>query len=223
MSQANEPQLSGPSFGPLSGNPPKQLVVMLHGRGADGADLIGLAPMMAKHLPDALFLSPDAPNPCEDAPVGLQWFNRLGRTPENTAAGVRGAAPAIDAFLDHHLARHGLTDGDLALFGFSQGSMMALHVGMRRAAAPAAVLGYSGRLAAPESLGDEITARPPVLLVHGEADEIVPHASLAAAEAALSDAGVTVEAVSRPGLGHGLDNDGVRRAVALLERVFAAG
>jgi len=219
----SDPQLTGPSFGPASGNPPKQLVVLLHGRGADGNDLIGLAPMFAAQLPDALFLAPDAPHPCEGAPMGLQWFSLTDRSPENIAAGVRGAAPAIDAYLDHHLARHGLTDGDLALFGFSQGCMMALHVGVRRAAAPAAVLGYSGMLAAADSLADEITARPPVLLVHGEADEIVPHGALAMAETALRDAGVAVEAVSRPGLGHGIDDDGVRRASALLGQVFAAG
>ncbi|MGB0571433.1 MAG: alpha/beta hydrolase [Alphaproteobacteria bacterium] len=217
-----EPQLTGPSYGPASGNPPKQLVVLLHGRGADGNDLIGLAPMLAGDLPDALFLAPDAPDPCEGAPFGLQWFSLTDRSPENIAAGVRSVAPAIDAFLDHHLARHGLTDTDLALFGFSQGCMMALHIGLRRATASAAVLGYSGMLAAADSLADEITARPPVLLVHGEADEVVPHAALAMAETALRDAGVNVEAVSRPGLGHGIDDDGIGRAVALLGRAFAA-
>ncbi len=216
-----EPQLTGPSYGPASGNPPKQLVVLLHGRGADGNDLIGLAPMLAGDLPDALFLAPDAPDPCEGAPFGLQWFSLTDRSPENIAAGVRSVAPAIDAFLDHHLQRLGLTDADLALFGFSQGCMMALHIGMRRAAAPAAVLGYSGMLAAADSLAEEITVRPPVLLVHGEADEIVPHAALGMAESTLRDAGVNVEAVSRPGLGHGIDDDGVGRAVVLLGRVFA--
>lgn len=216
-----EPELSGPGYGPAAGGAPKQLVVLLHGRGADGNDLIGLAPMLAAELPDALFLAPDAPQPCDGAPFGRQWFSLIDRTPEKIAAGVRGAAPAIDAFLDHHLARHGLTEENLALFGFSQGAMMALHVGLRRAAAPAAVLGYSGMLAAADSLRDEVTARPPVLLVHGEADQVVPHAALAMAETALRDAGVPVEAVSRPGLGHGIDDDGVARAVAALAGAFA--
>jgi len=215
-----DPILSGPSHGPASGEAPRQLVVLLHGRGANGHDLIGLAPVLAEHFPDALFLAPDAPQPVDLAPVGLQWFSLTERTPETIAAGVRSAAPAVDAFLDHHLAQHGLTDADLALFGFSQGCMMALHVGLRRAAAPAAVMGYSGLLAAPDALADEITVRPPVLLVHGEADEIVPHAALPAAEAALRDAGVAVEAVSRPGLGHGIDEVGIARALALLKRVF---
>jgi len=215
-----DPILSGPSHGPDSGKAPRQLVVLLHGRGANGHDLIGLAPVLAEHFPDALFLAPDAPQPVDLAPVGLQWFSLTERTPETIAAGVRSAAPAVDAFLDYHLAQHGLTDADLALFGFSQGCMMALHVGLRRAAAPAAVMGYSGLLAAPDALADEITVRPPVLLVHGEADEIVPHAALPAAEAALRDAGVAVEAVSRPGLGHGIDEVGIARALALLKRVF---
>ena len=127
-----EPQLTGPSYGPASGNPPRQLVVFLHGRGADGDDLIGLAPIFAKHFPDALFLSPHAPERCDDVPFGLQWFSRVDWVPENIANGVRGAAPALDAFLDHHLAAHGLDDSKLALFGFSQGCMMALHVGLRR-------------------------------------------------------------------------------------------
>ena len=99
-----------------------QLVVLLHGRGADGNDLIGLATMLATQLPDALFLAPEAPHPCDGAPFGLQWFSLIDRSPENIAAGVRGAAPALDEFLDHHLARHGLSDENLALFGFSQGA-----------------------------------------------------------------------------------------------------
>lgn len=218
-----DPVLSGPSFGPASGGAPRRLVVLLHGRGADGNDLIGLAPLLAETLPDALFLAPDAPQPCDMAPFGLQWFSLIERTPESIAAGVRSAAPAIDAFLDHHLARLGLAAGDLALFGFSQGCMMALHVGLRRPAAPAAILGYSGLLAAPGALADEITVRPPVLLVHGEADQIVPHAALEAAEAALAGADVPVEAVSRPGLGHGIDDDGIARAAAMLARAFGVG
>ncbi|MBO23510.1 MAG: phospholipase [Rhodospirillaceae bacterium] len=216
----SEPQLTGPSYGPAMGAAPKQLVVLLHGRGADGNDLIRLAPMLAATLPDALFLAPDAPHPCDGAPFGRQWFSLIDRSPENIAAGVRAAAPGIDAFLDYHLARHDLSDAQLALFGFSQGSMMALHVGLRRSAAPAAVLGYSGMLAAPESLAAEITVRPPVLLVHGEEDEVVSYTALAIAETALRNAGINVEAVSCPGLGHGIDDDGIARADVMLAGVF---
>jgi phospholipase/carboxylesterase len=212
--------LTGPSHAPATGNAPKQLVVSLHGRGANGDDLIGLAPVMAQHLPDAMFLSPDAPLPVDGFSTGLQWFDSSNRDPAHMAAGVRAAAPAIDAFLDHHLAAHGLTDANLAIFGFSQGCRMTLHVGLRRQNCPAVLLGFSGSLAAPESLADEITVRPPVLLVHGEADDIVPHSSLAIAEAALKDAGVAVEAISRPGLGHGIDNEGFGYAIAHTMQAF---
>lgn len=214
--------LSGPGFEPASGGAAKQLVVFLHGRGANGDDLIGLAPILAEAFPDAAFLSPDAPLRLEGFPSGLQWFDSSRRDPEHMAAGVRAAAPAIDAFLDHHLNRLGLADRDLALFGFSQGCRMALHVGLRRAQAPAAILGFSGSLAAPGSLAAEITSRPPVLLVHGDADDIVPYASLAEAESALREVGVPVTAITRPGLGHGIDNEGLGHAMAQLKGVFGA-
>ncbi|MBT5570216.1 MAG: prolyl oligopeptidase family serine peptidase [Alphaproteobacteria bacterium] len=212
--------LTGPSHAPASGGAPKQLVVFLHGRGANGDDLIGLAPVMAQHLPDAMFLSPDAPLSVDGFPPGLQWFDSGNRDPEHMTAGVRAAAPAIDAYLDHHLAENGLTDANLAIFGFSQGCRMTLHVGLRRQNCPAVLLGFSGSLAAPESLAAEITVRPPVLLVHGDADDIVPYSSLAIAETALKDVGVVVEAVSRPGLGHGIDNEGFGFAVAHTMQAF---
>lgn len=215
-----ETQLSGPSHGPASGNAPQQIVVLLHGRGADGDDLIGLAPLLGQILPDALFLSPNAPYPCDAAPYGLQWFSLLDRTPAMVEAGVRATAPMVDAFLDAALAEHGLDDSKLALLGFSQGCMMALHVGLRRAHAPAAILGYSGMLVAGETLADEVTVRPPVLLVHGEADPVVPFAALAAAEAALQGANVPVEALRRPGLGHSIDQEGIERGAALLRHAL---
>jgi phospholipase/carboxylesterase len=212
--------LTGPSRDPASGNAAKQLVVFLHGRGANGDDLIGLAPILAEQFPDAAFLSPDAPLTLDGYPSALQWFDSSNRDPEYMAAGVRAAAPAIDDFLDHHLDRLGLENENLAIFGFSQGCRMALHVGLRRKTCPAALLGFSGSLAAPEALAAEITVKPPVLLVHGDADDIVPYASLAQAEAALNGVGVPVSAMTRPGLGHGIDNEGLGFAMALLKRVF---
>lgn len=214
--------LTGPGFAPASGGAARQLLVFLHGRGANGDDLIGLAPILAEQFPDMAFLSPDAPLRLAGFPSGLQWFDSSNRDPEHMAAGVRAAAPAVDAFLDHHLARLGLGDENLAIFGFSQGCRMALHVGLRRARAPAAILGFSGSLAAPAALAGEITVRPPVLLVHGDADDIVPYASLAEAEAALRDVDVPVTAVTRPGLGHGIDNEGLGHAMAQLKRVFVS-
>ena len=203
--------LEGPSRPPLAGGKPKSLVVLLHGLGADGNDLIGLAPYWAPLVPEAEFLSPHAPFPCDMAPYGRQWFSLQDRSPDTVLAGVRAAAPILDAFLDEALAARGLEDSRLALVGFSQGTMMSLYVGLRRAKPLAAILGYSGALVGPELLASEIRSRPPVLLVHGDADEIVPVAALPMAVAALEAAGVPVEQLLRPHLGHGIDEEGLRR------------
>ena len=213
--------LSGPSRPSASGGPPHRLVILLHGLGADGNDLIGLAPYWAPLLPEAEFLSPNAPFPCDMAPYGYQWFSAQDRSPEAVLAGVRAAAPLLDAFIDEALAERGLGDGDLALVGFSQGTMMSLHVGLRRAAAAAGIVGYSGRLLAPELLPGELRSRPPVLLAHGTEDPLVPYASLAAAEAALKAAGVAVETLTCPGIGHSIDQEGLRRGGQFLKGVLA--
>lgn len=213
-----ESTLTGPAFGPAEGGKPEQLVVFLHGLGADGQDLIGLAPILAQVLPRALFVAPDAPQPCDMAPMGRQWFSLQERTDEMIAAGVRSAAPVLDAFIARTLSANDLDPSRLALFGFSQGCMMALHVGLRLDEAPAAVLGYSGRLADAPTLPAEIRSRPPVLLVHGEDDPVVPYESLAQAEAGLKAAGIEPEVLSRPGLGHGIDEEGIRAGAAFLLR-----
>jgi phospholipase/carboxylesterase len=200
-----QPTLSGPVRNPASGGAPRQLVMLLHGVGADGNDLIGLAPLFARVLPDAEFVSPNAPFPCDMAPFGFQWFSIQDRTPAAILAGVRRAAPILDAFIDAELARRQLDEGDLALVGFSQGTMMSLYVGLRRARAVAGILGYSGALVGADLLADEIRARPPVLLVHGDADPIVPYAALSHAERALAAAGVPVETLTCPDLEHGID------------------
>lgn len=215
-------ELSGPAFAPASGGPAKQLVILLHGVGADGNDLIGLAPMLSQGLPDAEFLAPNAPEPCDMAPVGRQWFSLQDRSADVIEAGVRAAAPLVDKFIDDNCAIRQITPDRVALFGFSQGCMMSLFVGLRRQTALAAVLGYSGALVAPEKLAAEIVSRPPVMLVHGEADPVVPHQMLAAAQAGLEAAGVDVQTVSRPGLGHGIDEAGIREGAALLQRTLTA-
>jgi phospholipase/carboxylesterase len=204
--------LSGPSLEPESGGAAKKLVVLLHGLGADGSDLIGLAPQWAPLLPDAEFLSPDAPFPCDMAPYGRQWFSFESRAPEAVLAGVRAAAPILDGFLDEALAARGLDDRDLALVGFSQGAMMSLFVGLRRAKSVAGIVGFSGRLLGPEVLAADLRSRPPVLLIHGSADPVVPFESLALAVAALKENGVPVTELVRPGLGHGIDEEGLDRA-----------
>lgn len=214
-------EISGPSFGPLAGGAARQLVVMLHGWGADGNDLIGLAPAWAGLLPDAEFVSPHGPFPCDMAPFGRQWFSLQDRSPESILAGVRATAPILDAYLDAALTARGLTDAQLALVGFSQGTMMTLFVGLRRAKAAAALLGYSGVLVGPDTLAAEIRSRPPVLLAHGDADEVVPVRALAAAVQTLTANGVAVEQLLRPGLGHGIDEEGLRRGGAFLRQGFA--
>ena len=215
------PPMNGPSRKPANGGAPKQLVVLLHGLGADGSDLIGLAPSWAALLPDAEFLSPDAPFPCDMGPFGRQWFSAQTRTPETALAGARAAAPILDAFLDDALAKRGLTGGQLALMGFSQGAMMSLFVGLRRAVAPAAIAAYSGALVAPHLLATELRGKPPVLIVHGDADPVVPFAMMPAAVSALKASGITVEELVRPGLGHGIDEEGLARGGAFLRDGFA--
>lgn len=215
-------QLDGPRLGPRAGGAARQLVVLLHGVGADGADLIELAPAWAEGLPHAAFIAPDGPEVCDMAPYGRQWFSLQDRRPASLAAELRRAAPALDGFLDAELARLGLGPEALALAGFSQGAMMALFTGLRRPQAPAAILAYSGALAAPETLPAEIRGRPPVLVVHGEADDIVPAAAGRAAEQALRAAGVPVESLYRPGLGHGIDDAGLAAGLRVLRAAYAA-
>ncbi|MBC8337865.1 MAG: prolyl oligopeptidase family serine peptidase [Rhodospirillales bacterium] len=214
------PTLTGPTLAPASGGRAQQLVILLHGVGSDGDDLIGLAPYFQKVLPDALFVSPHAPFPFDMAPQGHQWFSLQERTPETRLAGVQTAAPILDAFIDAQLAETGLNDGNLALVGFSQGTMMALHVGLRRASPMAGILGYSGMLVGHELLADAIRSRPPVMLAHGEADDVVPVAALPDAVAGLEAAGVSVRHHTSPGLGHGLDDDGIRLGMEFLAEVF---
>jgi phospholipase/carboxylesterase len=190
---------------------------LLHGLGADGNDLIGLAPYWAPLLPTAEFVSPNAPFPCDMAPYGYQWFSSQDRSPAAVLAGVRAAAPLLDAFIDDALAQRALDDADLALVGFSQGTMMSLFVGLRRAKPVAGIVGFSGRLLGPELLASELRSRPRTLLVHGTDDPLVLYESLAAAEAALKGADVPVDTLTCPGVGHSIDENGLRRGGAFLK------
>ena len=201
--------LTGPERPPLRGGAARHLVVLLHGLGADGNDLIGLADAWAGLVPDAAFLAPDAPEPCDLAPMGRQWFSLQSRTPVTLLAGARRAAPVLEAYLDRQCARFGVAARRLALVGFSQGTMMALHVALRRAQPVACVLGYSGALVGAESLPGEVRSRPPVLLVHGDADQVVPIGALHGALDALTRAEVAAEWHICRGTGHGIDPQGL--------------
>lgn len=212
--------LSGPEAAPASHRPARHLVVLLHGVGADGADLMELVPYMAPALPDAAFVAPDAPFAYDMAPFGRQWFSLTDRSGPALLAGVREAAPILDAFLDGQLARFGLTDDELALVGFSQGTMMALHTALRRPRAVAALVGFSGALVGADILADELVSRPRTLLIHGDADEVVNPACLAQAERCLSAHGVPVLAEMCPEVGHSIDGHGLGLAVGFLRQAF---
>ncbi len=212
--------LDGPRWGPLEPGAARQLVVLCHGLGADGHDLIDLAPYWGRALPNAAFVAPDAPEACDMGPFGRQWYSVVDRTPERMAAGVAVARAALDEFIDAELARLGLPGDAYAVMGFSQGAMTALYTGLRRAMAPRGVLAFSGALVAPERLGEAV-ARPPVLIVHGEDDEVVPVERSRAAQRALEAGGFAVTAVYSPRLGHGIDDAGLSAGALFLQRVFA--
>ena len=218
-------ELDGPRIEPRSGTA-KQLVVFLHGYGADGNDLIEIGRAWHGQLPDAAFVSPHAPRPSGQAPVGREWFPLTFRDPNERWDGVQAAAPALNAFLDAELARRKLPPQALALVGFSQGTMMALYVGLRRKTAPAAIVGYSGMLVTPED-GDpevfaaEIVSKPPVLLVHGDEDQVIPVQALMHAVQGLAALGVMTEWHISPGIGHGIDQEGLRHGGEFLAKQFA--
>ena len=203
------PLLNGPTSPPAAGGAPRSVVILLHGYGSNGADLIGLVPYWRAALPHTLFLAPDAPQPCPGAPGGRQWWPLTSLSPEARAAGVRVSAPALNAYIDSQLAAHDLPADRLALVGFSQGTMMALHVGPRRDNAIAGIVGYSGMLADPEALGEELETKPPILLVHGDADDVLPVSALYQAKARLEDLGFEVESHVSRGLGHSIDEQGL--------------
>jgi phospholipase/carboxylesterase len=192
-------------------------VLLLHGYGSSGADLISLAPHWQQALPDALVLAPNAPQRMYS---GYQWWPLLAFTPQALASGATTAAPALNAFIDRKLDQYGLGDGDLALVGFSQGTMMALHVGLRRERTVAGILGYSGMLTGAADLAHQKITKPPVLLIHGSADPVVPVSALHAAEHALRRVGIDVTTHVSPGLGHTVDPVGMRLGAEFVQRVL---
>lgn len=212
--------LDGPRHGPAAGGAPDALVVLVHGFGADGHDLIDLAALWSGAVPGALFVAPHAPEPCDGVPFGRQWFPLWDRSAAQLEAGAASAAAALGAFVAQEAARLSLPPGRVALMGFSQGAMTVLEAGLRGAVPGAAcVLAYSGGMIGAER---PVAESPPVLIVHGEADEVVPAAASRAAAEALQAAGVPVRALFRPGLGHGLDEVGLAAGAEVLRGVLGA-
>ncbi|NRB18538.1 MAG: alpha/beta fold hydrolase [Rhodobacteraceae bacterium] len=204
---------------PLSGTT-RSVVVFLHGYGANGADLLGLADPLAEQLPDTLFVAPDAPERCAGAPMGYQWFPIPwidGSSEEESERGMQSAIADLNAFLDALMVDEDVLPEQLVLFGFSQGSMMALHVAPRREDPVAGIVAFSGRLLSPESLKDEVVSKMSILLVHGDADDVVPPQSLPEAAEALQEAGFRdVFAHIQKGTGHGIAQDGLSVALAFM-------
>lgn len=198
----------------------RSMVVFVHGYGADGADLLGLADVLGEHLPDTVFLAPDAPERCVGGGFGFQWFPIPWIDGSDVAlaeAGLDAASRDMNGFLDARLAEEGLGPEALALVGFSQGAMMSLHVALRRPLAVAGVVAISGRLLRPERLASEALVRPPVLLIHGDQDPVVPFGDMEAAGQALVAAGVPTFGHVMRGTGHGIAPDGIRVALQFLK------
>jgi phospholipase/carboxylesterase len=212
--------IDGPRLPPASGGPPKSLVVFLHGYGADGNDLIGIGREWSRALPSTAFVSPHAPERCPGTPTGRQWFPLSMRDPRELVQGVARARPALDTFLDAELQRHGLDESACALVGFSQGTMLALHTGPQRGKQLAGILGYSGLLADPNALKANAVQKPPIFLIHGDQDDLIPVAAIFSATQALAGAEIPVEWHISRGIPHGIGPDGLDLGERFLKRIL---
>lgn len=211
--------LSSKRSGAISGEP-KSLVIFVHGYGADGSDLISLSSALAPHLPDTSFVAPDAPHRCTVNPGGFEWFPIpwIDGTPEARAReAFYETAALFEDWLVHIMREENVTSAETVLFGFSQGTMLSLHQGVRRRDPLAGIVGFSGRLLEPETLSQEAVSKPPILLVHGDKDMVVPSSDMPAAQKALAGAGFEVETHTSHGMGHGIAPDGLGKAVQFLQ------
>lgn len=207
---------------PLSGGAPEKIIVLLHGYGSNGRDLISLAPYWQRNVPEAIFVSPDAPFPCELAPGApgmYQWFSLANYDPQHLLAGARKAAPILDKYLDDLLVEYNLQDKNMALVGFSQGTMMGLYAGLRRKEKIAGILGYSGALIGGELL-EVHDKNPPIRLIHGEGDSVVPVAAYHQAVALLTEKGFTVSGHTTPYLEHSIDEEGIESGASFLAEIL---
>ena len=213
--------LDGPRLVPLSNSRPDALVVLIHGYGSNGEDLISLAAMMQPSLPGVAFVAPNAPSRIPNMAAAHQWWPIETFSMAERAAGAAAAAPGLEDFITEELDRAELASDRLLLVGFSQGAMMALHVGLRRQDTPAGIVGISGMLVAPDRLSSEIASRPSVLLIHGTDDDVVPFGSMALASTALAEVNVRVETHVSRGVGHGVAPDGIEAATVFARRVLS--
>ena len=214
------PNLTGPRHAPANGAAPLRLVILLHGVGADGNDLIGLATHWARLLPNTEFVSPHAPYRYDMAPQGRQWFSIRDFSPEVLLVGMREAAPILNQFIDEQLARTGLSDDRLALVGFSQGTMMALFVALRRTQLMTGVIGYSGRIVGMETTADEVQSRPPILLIHGASDDLIPVDAMLETAQNLALSAIVAQWHICFNLGHGIDQAGLEIGGRFLRDCF---
>ena len=208
--------LDGPRMPPARGGQADALIILLHGYGSNGADLINLAPYWAKALPGASFVAPNAIEPLPEAPGGFQWFPIAQPDPHLMEHGVRAAAQSVDRFIDRELDKHGLGPERCALVGFSQGTMMALHVGLRRERKLAAILGFSGVLVGGHRLKQELASRPPILLIHGDRDPTIPVSALFESALALAEAGHGAQWHVSYGIPHAIGPDGLELGASFL-------
>jgi len=215
-----QPLLSGPEQVPASGKHPQQLVILLHGLGSDANDLFELVPYFSEALPDAYFVSLNAPFPYDMAPMGRQWFSLFSFQEESMLEGLNIVAPMLNDYIDHKIKALFLHPKDVALIGFSQGSMLATYTALQHEKPLGGVLAYSGALVGASNLKDTLRSKPEVCLVHGTADMVVPFRAFELAKEALEDSGVPVEAHARDWMGHSIDPECIRIGMRFLQRVF---
>lgn len=209
--------LTGPELSPRSGHPPKQLVLILHGYGADGEDLIGLGQHWAEFFPDALFFAPNAPTRCAQNPFGYEWFPiDFDNMVQSVATGVPMAASAVLEGLRDVWSRTGLGPAQTFLVGFSQGAMMALHAGLSLPEPPLGIVSFSGALVPPPGFGAEKSGKPPVCLVHGDIDPVVDPKLTQDAAVQLQAAGYEVSVHISHGMAHGIAPDGLDFATTFM-------
>jgi len=214
-------EIDGPRLAPRAGNKPEKLVILLHGYGSNGDDLIGLAHHWAPQLPQVQWVSPNAPESVPGAPNGYQWFPISNLDPKRIEEGAESAAPIVDAFIDQELDRYGLAPQDLVLSGFSQGCMLSLHTGLRRADPVAGILGFSGALPGGHKLKDEMRSKPPVMLVHGDQDPVLPLPFMLDAAESIAAAGHAAEFHISPGVPHSIGQDGLAWGLDFLKAALA--